>query len=69
MVLRLFGLLYARSASVILLDEPAAHLNVALQLPVYDILRSIADERQAQLVVATHSETLLEHDPDNVLHL
>ena len=68
-VMLLLGLLYARPASVILLDEPAAHLNVALQSPVYDILRSIADKRQAQLVVATHSETLLGHDPDNVLHL
>ena len=68
-VMLLLALLYARSASVILLDEPAAHLNVMLQSPVYDTLRCIADERQAQLVIATHSETLLEHNPDRVLQL
>lgn len=58
-VMLLFGLLYARPASVILLDEPDARLHVVLQGEVYNALRKISAERSAQLIVATHSEVLL----------
>lgn len=59
-VLLLLGFLYARPATVFLLDEPDAHLHVILQKQIYDRLRSIAAERACQLIVATHSEVLIE---------
>jgi predicted ATPase len=59
-VLLLLGFFYARPSSVLLLDEPDAHLHVILQKQVYDMLRRIAAQRRCQLVIATHSEVLID---------
>ena len=59
-VLTLLGFFYARPASVLLLDEPDAHLHVILQRQVYDLLRSVARQRRCELLVSTHSEIILE---------
>jgi predicted ATPase len=59
-VLLLLGFFFARRSTVLLLDEPDAHLHVTLQRQVYDLLRSIASRRRCQLVVATHSEVLID---------
>ena len=59
-VLLLLGFLYARPSTVLLLDEPDAHLHVILQKQVYDRLRSIAAERKCQLIIATHAEVLVD---------
>jgi predicted ATPase len=67
-VLILLGFFYARPASILLLDEPDAHLHVILQRQIYNQLQSIAAERRCQLVVATHSEVLIEDtSPDRIL--
>lgn len=58
-VMLLLGLFYVRSASVILLEEPDARQHIVLQAEIYNMLRKIAAERSAQLIVATHSEVLL----------
>jgi len=58
-VLLLLGFFYARPATVLLLDEPDAHLHVILQKQVYDMLRSIAAAKRCQLIIATHSEVLI----------
>jgi hypothetical protein len=62
-VLLLLSLFYARPASVLLLDEPDAHLHVIPQRQIYDRLRSVAARKSCQLIVATHSEVLLESTP------
>jgi predicted ATPase len=59
-VLLLLSFFYARPASILLLDEPDAHLHVILQKQVYDWLRRVAAERACQLIVATHSEVLID---------
>ncbi len=46
-------------ASVLLLDEPDAHLHVYLQDSIYDELRSVAARRNSQLIIATHSEVII----------
>lgn len=67
-VLLLMAFFYARPATVLLLDEPDAHLHVILQKDIYDRLRSIAAERHCQLTIATHSEVLVEAtSPDLIL--
>ncbi len=67
-VLLLLAFLYARPATVILLDEPDAHQHIVLQKQVYDLLRKVARELGGQIVVATHSEVVLDAtDPDRVL--
>lgn len=59
-VLLLLGFFFARPSTVLLLDEPDAHLHVILQKQVYDLLRSIASHRRCQLIIATHSEVLID---------
>ena len=64
-VLLLLGFFYARPSSILLLDEPDAHLHVILQKQIFDQLREAAAARKCQLVVATHSEVLLEATSPN----
>lgn len=45
--------------SVLLIDEPDAHLHLLLQRSIYSELRDAAAARQAQLFVATHSEMIV----------
>ena len=64
-VLLLLGFFYARPSTVLLLDEPDAHLHVVLQKQIYDQLRQAASLRACQLIVATHSEVILEATSPN----
>jgi len=67
-VLLILAFFYARPATVLLMDEPDAHLHVILQQQVYDLLRQIAFDRRSQLLIATHSEVLLDATaPEGVL--
>ena len=67
-VLLMLAFLYARPATVVLLDEPDAHQHVILQRQVYDLIRGVARERDGQVILATHSEVVLNAtQPDRVL--
>lgn len=59
-VLLLLAFFHARPGSVVLLDEPDAHLHVILQRDIYAPLRRVAAERRSQLVISTHSEVVLD---------
>jgi predicted ATPase len=58
-VLMLLALLNTRPGSVLLLDEPDAHLHVFLQDAIFGELRQVAAKTKSQLVVATHSEVII----------
>ncbi len=58
-VLMLLTFLNIRPATVLLLDEPDAHLHVILQDSIYSELRKVAERQQSQLVIATHSEVII----------
>jgi ABC-type dipeptide/oligopeptide/nickel transport system ATPase subunit len=58
-VLLLLAFFYARPATVLLMDEPDAHLHVILQEQIYKTLQEIAAQRKCQFVLATHSEVFL----------
>jgi predicted ATPase len=58
-VLMLLTFLNTRAGSVLLLDEPDAHLHLILQDSIYGELRSVAQRQNSQLVVATHSEVII----------
>lgn len=67
-VLLLLAFLFARPATILLVDEPDAHQHVILQQQVYDLLRQIAARRRCQLLIATHSEVLINAtSPDSIL--
>jgi len=58
-VLMLLAILNTRPGSVLLIDEPDAHLHVILQDAVFGELRSAAARTGSQLIVATHSEVVI----------
>ena len=67
-ILLLLAFLYTRQASVILLDEPDVHQHIILQKQVYGLIRKIAREQNGQLIIATHSEVILDStDPTQVI--
>jgi hypothetical protein len=59
-VLMLLTFLYTRPGSILLLDEPDAHLHVILQDAIYGELRRVAAEQRSQLIMATHSEVIID---------
>ncbi len=58
-VLMLLAFLNTKPGSVLLLDEPDAHLHVILQDTTYYELRKTAARQRSQLIVATHSEVVI----------
>ena len=49
----------ANPGSVLLLDEPDAHLEILRQRQIYQLLSETADETGSQIVAASHSEVVL----------
>ena len=57
-------LIYARvlaskGKSVLLIDEPDAHLHILLQDKMYQELQKLSQENQSQLIISTHSRELI----------
>jgi hypothetical protein len=59
-VLLVLALMVAQQGSILLIDEPDAHLHLILQKSIYGELRRLAAQRGSQLIIATHSEQVLE---------
>lgn len=68
-MLLIFAYLYSHKRSVLLVDEPDAHLEILRQKQVYVLLREIASENQSQAVIVTHSEVILDEALDHNLTL
>ena len=49
----------ARPGSVLLLDEPDAHLEILRQRQIYQTLTELAREHDSQIIAASHSEIIL----------
>ncbi|MGA3327978.1 MAG: AAA family ATPase [Terriglobia bacterium] len=50
--------------SVLLLDEPDAHLEILRQREIYQQLTEAAKEQQSQVIIASHSEVILAEAAD-----
>lgn len=57
--LLLLAHLYTHPSSVLLLDEPDAHLEILRQRQIYRILTETAEAQGCQVIAASHSEVLL----------
>ena len=68
-MLLIFAYLFSHKKSVLLVDEPDAHLEILRQKQVYVLLRDIASENLSQVVMVTHSEVILDEALDNNLTL
>lgn len=68
-MLLVFAYLYSHKRSVLLVDEPDAHLEMLRQKQVYVLLRDIASHNGSQVVLVTHSEVILDEALDRNLTL
>jgi ABC-type multidrug transport system ATPase subunit len=68
-MLLIFAYLYSHKRSVLLVDEPDAHLEILRQKQIYVLLRDIATENASQVVMVTHSEVILDEALDTNLTL
>ena len=59
-VLMLLVFLNTRRDAILLLDEPDAHLHIILQDAIYHELRTAANRQRSQLIIATHSEVIID---------
>ncbi|MGL4438611.1 MAG: AAA family ATPase, partial [Bosea sp. (in: a-proteobacteria)] len=62
--LLLLAHLHANSGSVLLLDEPDAHLEILRQRQIYSLLTETAARVGSQVIVASHSEVILNEAAD-----
>ena len=65
--LLLLAYMYANPGSVLLLDEPDAHLEILRQRQTYRLLTEVARESGSQIIAASHSEVLLNEAADRDL--
>ena len=58
--LLILAYLYANPGTVLLLDEPDAHLEILRQRNIYRLLSETASAQSSQVIVASHSEVILD---------
>ena len=68
-MLLIFAYLHSHPRSVLLIDEPDAHLEILRQKQVYVLLREIAARNESQVVLVTHSEVILDEALEHNLTL
>jgi ABC-type cobalamin/Fe3+-siderophores transport system ATPase subunit len=69
-VVQLLAFILTRDGSVVLLDEPDAHLHSSLQRVVVEILDEIAENQSFQIVLATHSKEIINFvDPTRLVFI
>lgn len=56
--------LYANPGTVLLLDEPDAHLEILRQRQTYQLLTEISEKMGSQVIAASHSEVVLNEAAD-----
>lgn len=62
--LLLLAYMYANPGTVLLLDEPDAHLEVIRQREAFQKVNDVANEMNSQIIVASHSEVVLDEAAD-----
>jgi predicted ATPase len=68
-MLLIFAHLHLHKESVLLIDEPDAHLEILRQRQVFVLLRDIAHRNRCQVILVTHSEVVLSEALDTNLTL
>ena len=58
-VLLLLSYLMVKPNSILLLDEPDAHLEILKQREVYKLLKELSSQNNSQIIAASHSEVVL----------
>lgn len=65
--LLLLAYLYSNLKTILLLDEPDAHLEILRQRQIYHLITEIAEKQGSQIIAASHSEIVLNDAADRDL--
>lgn len=68
-MLLILAYLYWHRNSVLMIDEPDAHLEILRQRQIFSILNDVAFNTNSQIIIATHSESILDEAMDTNLTL
>lgn len=68
-MLLLLAYLYLHKGSILLVDEPDAHLEILRQRQIYSLLKELSFETHSQIIIATHSEVIVDEAIDSNLSL
>ena len=68
-MLLLISYIHTHKKSILLLDEPDAHLEILRQKQVFSVLKHLSEKNGNQIIIATHSEVILNEASDNNLVL
>lgn len=63
-LLLLLAYMYAHPRTILLLDEPDAHLEVIRQREAFQLINDVVNEINSQLIIASHSEVVLDEAAD-----
>lgn len=66
-VLLILAYLYSHKNSVLMIDEPDAHLELLRQKQIFTILQDVALQTDSQIIIATHSEVILDESVETNL--
>jgi len=58
-ILLIFSYVFFKTNTILLVDEPDAHLEILRQKEIYNRLTALVRSQQSQLIIATHSEAIL----------
>ncbi len=62
--LLLLSYMYANPNTILLLDEPDAHLEVIRQREAFQLINQVANDMNSQIIMASHSEVVLDEAAD-----
>ncbi len=68
-MLLILAYMYAHKGSVLLIDEPDAHLEILRQRQVFSLLKEVSSQTGSQIIIATHSEVIIDEAVDVNLNL
>jgi AAA15 family ATPase/GTPase len=63
-MLLLLAYMFASPNTILLLDEPDAHLEVIRQRQAFQLINELASQNNTQIVIASHSEVVLDEAAD-----
>lgn len=66
-ILLILAFLYSHKNSILMIDEPDAHLEILRQKQVFTILKNVSEQTRCQIIIATHSEVILDEAVDTNL--
>lgn len=58
--LLILSYLYSHQRSILMIDEPDAHLEILRQKQIFTILKRVSEDTKCQIIIATHSEVILD---------